>query len=56
MMHEWLPQSPADLRGQASKLQALAAHVCRREVAQRLQERAAELIAEAELKAVAART
>lgn len=50
-MYEWLaPQTPADLRRQASKLQTLAAHVMRRDVALHLQEHAARLLAEAELK------
>lgn len=50
MTHEWILQTPADLRRHASKLQALAAYVSRPDVAQHLQEHAASLLAEAALK------
>lgn len=52
MDHEWLPQTPAELRTQATKLHALATHVFNKDLAHRLEEQAAELFAEAELKAV----
>ena len=55
MSHEWVPQTPADLRSQASKLQTLALYVKRPDVAQHLREHAAKLLTEAELKAVARR-
>jgi hypothetical protein len=52
MAHEWLPQTPAELRTQAAKLQKLAAHVLHGDLAERLEEQAAELLAKAELKEV----
>ena len=55
MTHEWLPQTPSELRRQSSKLERLALHVQRPDVAQRLREHSAKLLAEAELKAIAAR-
>lgn len=55
MLHEWLPQTPAELRRQASKLQLLASHVSRPDVARHLEEHAAKLLAEAELKTISAR-
>ncbi len=55
MQHEWVPQSPDELRRQAMKLQAIAGHVYRSDVAFHLREQAAALLAEAELKTVAAR-
>jgi|KBSSwiStaDraftv2_1062776.scaffolds.fasta_scaffold3613902_1 hypothetical protein len=55
MIHEWLPQTPDDLRRQADRLGQLAAHVARRDVAQRLKEQAAQLFAEAELRSLSKR-
>jgi hypothetical protein len=55
MVHEWLPQTPEELRRQADKLQKLAAHVARNDVAHRLREQAAELFAEAELRSLSMR-
>jgi len=55
MDHEWVPQTPEDLRRQAGKLQAIAAFVHRPDVASHLREHAAALLAEAELKLVASR-
>ena len=55
MEHEWVPQTPDDLRRDANKLQAIAVLVCRPDVACHLREHAAALLAEAELKAAAAR-
>ena len=55
MDHEWVPQTPDDLRRHANKLQAIAAHVHRADVACHLREQAAALLAEAQLKAAAAR-
>lgn len=52
MDHEWLPQTPEDLRHLADKLQKLAAHVARDDVANRLHEQAAQLFAEAELRSL----
>jgi hypothetical protein len=51
MDHEWVRQSPDELRRQARKLQVLAAFVHRQETARHLRDQAASLIAEAELKA-----
>jgi hypothetical protein len=53
MEHEWLPQTAAELRVQAGKLSALAAHVLNGDLAKRLEEQAAELLARAELKTLA---
>lgn len=55
MDHEWLPQTPEELRRQADKFQRLAAHVSRGDVAERLKEQAAQLFAEAELRSLSAR-
>jgi hypothetical protein len=54
MDHEWLPQTPEELRRQADKLQRLAAYVVRSDVANHLQEQAAQLFAEAELRSLRA--
>ena len=54
MTHEWVPQTPVELRRHASKLRQLAAYVRRADVAQHLEEHAAKLFAEAELKRIAA--
>lgn len=53
-MHEWMPLTPGQLRSQALKLRSLARYVSRPDVAQHLEEHAARLFAEAELKNVAA--
>lgn len=53
MNHEWVPQTPGELRRHAAKLQAIAALVHRPDVASHLREHAAALLAEAELMAVA---
>jgi hypothetical protein len=53
MDHEWLPQTPEELRCQAAKLQRIAAYVARSDVATHLQEQAARLFAEAELRSLA---
>lgn len=55
MNHEYFPQTPDALRRHASKLQAMAAFVCRQDVAWHLKEQAAAVLAEAELRAIAAR-
>ncbi|HLO19037.1 MAG TPA: hypothetical protein VK192_00905 [Sphingomicrobium sp.] len=55
MDHEWLPQTPEELRRQADKFEKLAAFVSRGDVAQHLKEQAAQLIAEAELRSLSAR-
>jgi len=55
MKHEWVPQTPDDLRRDANKLQAIAVLVCRPDVACHLREHAAALLAEAELKVAAER-
>ena len=52
MLHEWVPQSPQDLRRQAETLRKIAAHVSRRDVARHLEEQAAELLAKAELRSL----
>lgn len=54
MQHEWVPQTPDDLRRHARKLQVLAAFVQRHDTALHLREHAAALLAEAELKAATA--
>ena len=54
MDHEWLPQTPAELRKQARKFQMLAAHVLHVDLARRLEEQAAELLAKAELSTIQA--
>jgi hypothetical protein len=56
MEYAFVSQTPEELRTQASKLYAIAAHVCRRDVAQHLEQQAAALLAEAELRSVAARS
>jgi hypothetical protein len=53
MDHEWLPQTPEELRHLADKLQRVAAYVTRGDVANHLQEQAARLFAEAELRSLA---
>ena len=55
MDHEWLPQTPEELRRQADKFQRLASYVSRSDVAQHLREHAAQLFAEAELRSLSAR-
>jgi hypothetical protein len=55
MDHEWVPQTSADLRRHAHKLQAIAALVRRPDVARHLREQAAAALAEAQLIAAASR-
>jgi hypothetical protein len=55
MDHEWVYQTPDDLRRHADKLQAIAALVRRPDVACHLREQAAVALAEAKLKAAASR-
>jgi len=55
MIYEWLPQTPDELRRQADKLDQLAVHVARSDVAHRLKEQAAQLFAEAELRSLSRR-
>jgi hypothetical protein len=55
MDQAFVARTPDELRGQANKLYAIAAHVCRREVKGHLEEQAAALLAEAELRSVAKR-
>jgi len=55
MDQAFVMSTPDELRRQASKLYAIAAHVRRRKVAGRLEEQAGALLAEAELSSVAAR-
>lgn len=55
MDHEWLPQTPEELRGQADKLRRLAAYVSGRDLAHRLEEQAADLSAKAELQSLSMR-
>jgi len=56
MKQAFVQQTPDELRRLASKLYAVAAHVSRREVANHLNEQAAALLAEAELRSVASRS
>jgi hypothetical protein len=55
MNQAFVQQTPDELRRQASKLYAIAAHVSRRDVASHLKEQAAALLAEAELRSVGSR-
>ena len=50
----WTPETPDELRRHAGKLEAIAAHVRRQDVASHLREQAALLLAQAELRAIAA--
>jgi hypothetical protein len=50
MDHEWVPATAEELRKQAQTCRRLAAHVTDRDLARRLEDQAAELLAQAELK------
>jgi len=52
MGQAFIPQTVDELRRQAAKLYAIASHVARQEVACHLNEQAAALLAEAELRSV----
>jgi hypothetical protein len=54
MNHEWVPQTPDELRRHAKKLEAIAAFVSRPDVAFHLKEEAAAVLAEAALREAAA--
>lgn len=56
MNQQYVPETPDALRRHASNLQAIAAFVYREDVALHLQEQAAAVLAEAELKSILAHT
>ena len=47
-MHEWVPQTPDELRHQAAQCRKLTAHVFDRDLRRHLEEQAAELLIQAD--------